>query len=97
MEGWVIGWKNDTYDTIRIKDAYKGMPVFFHYYHEGIRWKGIIIDPKGGFPVIGNVTKTKRLIDIEEMRKTRIINNNPPRLTQYLSASRLEILNKLTK
>ncbi|VVB93216.1 Uncharacterised protein [uncultured archaeon] len=96
MDGLLDG-KNETYDTKRIKDAYKGMPVFFHYYGEGIRWRGKIIDPNDGFPVIGNVDETERIITIEEMRTIGIIKRNPPQKTQYLNTRRLQILNKLTK
>lgn len=92
----LLAGKNETYSTKKINEAYKGMPVFFHHYREGIRWQGKIIDPNDGFPVIGNVNETERIITVKEMISNGIIKKNPSQKTQYLNTRRLQILNKLT-
>ena len=53
--------------------------------------------PNDGFPIIGNVTDTERVMSIEEMRTKGIIKRNPPPQTQYLNQRRLKTLNNLLK
>lgn len=73
----------------KIIDAYKNMPVFFHYKDTGIVWRGEILKTNGGYPEIGNVIEMRNAMSIDEMRRIGI---NPPPQIKYLSKTSLEFL-----